>query len=106
MLVLVLVLVLVLLAVRRRRLGSPGSGRAPLRVRSRPPSPPPRLAPRRVSARLRMCWGRAAGCCLARVLCFPSGSPLPFQAEQHVDVRAAAELSDYAPAQGPPLLCS
>lgn len=32
--------------------------------------------------------------------------PSPFQAEQHVDVRAAAERSDYAPAQGPPLLCS
>lgn len=36
----------------------------------------------------------------------PPAPPSPFQAEQHVDVRAAAERSDYAPAQGPPLLCS
>lgn len=63
---------------RRRRLRSPASVRAALRVRWRPPSPPPRPAPGRVSVLLRMCRGRAAGWCLARLLCLPSGSPLAF----------------------------
>lgn len=73
-------MLLVLLRVRRRqrRLGSPASVRAALRVRWRPPSPPPRPAPGRVSVLLRTCRGRAAGWCLARLLCLPSGSPLAF----------------------------
>lgn len=70
-------MLLVLLRVRRQ-LGSPVSERAALRVRRRPPSPPPRPAAGRVSVLLRMCRGRAAGWCLARLLCLPSGSPLAF----------------------------
>lgn len=64
--------------LRVRRLGSPASVRVALRVRWRPPSPPPRPAPGRVSVLQRMCRGRAAGWCLARLLCLPSGSPLAF----------------------------
>lgn len=72
-------MLLVLLRVRRlRRLRSPASVRVALRVRWRPPSPPPRPALGRVSVLLRMCRGRAAGWCLARLLCLPSGSPLAF----------------------------